>query len=287
MTNKSKSYWLFLAPCLIGMAVVLFVPLITGAYYAMTDWNGIKINEFLGLGNYIKAFQDKRFLGSIWFTTKFSVVAIILVNMIGLGLALLVTEKASRLNNVLRTVFFMPNLIGGIILGFIWQFIFTKAFAAVGDATGIGFFKIWLSTTNTGFWGMIILFIWQMSGYIMIIYISFINNISEELIEAAEIDGATGWQAFWKIKFPMLAPAFTVSLFLTLSNAFKVYDQNLALTAGGPFDSTQMVAMNIVNEAFAVRHMGYAQAKAVIFLIIIAIVSVIQITITRKREVDL
>lgn len=287
MSNKSKSFWFFLAPSLIGMAVVLFIPLITGAYYSMTDWNGIKVDQFLGLDNYIRAFQDERFLSSIWFTTKFSVVAILLVNVIGLGLALLVTQKADKLNNLFRTVFFMPNLIGGIILGFIWQFIFIKAFSAISDATGIEFFKGWLSTTNTGFWGLVILFVWQMSGYIMIIYISFINNIPDEMIEAAEIDGATAWQTFWKIKFPMLAPAFTVSLFLTLSNAFKIYDQNLALTAGGPFDSTQMVAMNIVNEAFAVRNMGYAQAKAVIFLVIIAVISVVQISITRKREVDL
>ncbi|GHU61565.1 ABC transporter permease [Clostridia bacterium] len=287
MNNRSKSFWLFLAPSLLAMLVVLFIPLLTGTYYSMTDWNGIKIKQFLGLANYIRAFQDKRFLNSIWFTAKFSVAAIILVNIIGLGLALLVTQRESKLNNIFRTVFFMPNLIGGIILGFIWQFIFMKAFTAIGDATGIAFFQGWLSTTNTGFWGLVILFIWQMSGYIMIIYISFINNIPGEMIEAAKIDGATPWQAFWRIKFPMLAPAFTVSLFLTLSSAFKIYDQNLALTSGGPFDSTQMVAMNIVNEAFAVRNMGYAQAKAVIFLMIITIISIVQINITRKREVDL
>lgn len=287
MNNRSKSFWLFLAPCLIGLLVVLFIPLITGAYYSMTDWNGIRIDNFVGLENYVQAFKDEGFVKSIWFTAKFSVVAIFLVNVIGLSLALLVTQKADKLNNVFRTVFFMPNLIGGIILGFIWQFIFIKAFSAIGAATGIELFNGWLSTTNTGFWGIVILFVWQMSGYIMIIYISFINNIPEELMEAAKIDGATSWQAFWKVKFPMLAPAFTVSLFLTLSSAFKIYDQNLALTNGGPFDSTQMVAMNIVNEAFAVRHMGYAQSKAVIFLIIITIISVVQISITRKREVDL
>lgn len=287
MTNKSKSFWLFLAPSLLAMILVLLIPLLTGTYYSMTDWNGIKIERFLGLENYLAIFKDQRFFDSIWFTTKFSVVAVILVNVIGLSLALLVTQKASKLNNFFRTVFFMPNLIGGIILGFIWQFIFLKAFAAIGEATGLEFLQGWLSTTKTGFWGLVILFIWQVSGYIMIIYISFINNIPEELIEAAEIDGASPWQTFWKIKFPMLAPAFTISLFLTLSNAFKLYDQNLALTAGGPFDSTQMVAMNIYNEAFAVRNMGYAQAKAVIFLIIIATISVVQISITRKREVDL
>lgn len=193
MNNRSKSFWFFLTPCLLGLVMVLFIPLITGIYYSMTDWNGISVDHFIGLGNYIEAFKDEGFLKSIWFTVKFSVVAILLVNVIGLSLALLVTQKADKLNNVFRTVFFMPNLIGGIILGFIWQFIFIKAFSAIGQATGIELFNGWLSTTNTGFWGIVILFVWQMSGYIMIIYISFINNIPEEMMEAAKIDGATSW----------------------------------------------------------------------------------------------
>jgi raffinose/stachyose/melibiose transport system permease protein len=225
-------------------------------------------------------------LNSLVFTGKFAVCSVIGINVIGLALALLVTQKF-KLNTGLRTVFFMPNLIGGIILGFIWQFIFMKSFESIAESTGLSFFSGWLSTTETGFWGLVILYVWQMAGYIMVIYIAFLNNIPEELLEAAEIDGASTWQRFWRIKFPLLAPGFTVSLFLTLSGAFKVYDQNMALTAGGPFNSTEMAAMDIYNTAFQIYDMSYGQAKAVIFLLIIVIISIVQIMITRKREVDL
>lgn len=287
LTNKSKSFWMFLAPCLIGTAIVLIVPLLVGIYYSFTNWSGNGTAQFVGFSNYIRAFQDQGFLHSLLFTGEFTIVVVILINVFGLGLALLVTQKLGKVNTFFRTVFFAPNLIGGIILGFIWQFIFTKAFDTIGALLNISWLQGWLSTTTTGFWGLVILYVWQMSGYIMIIYISFLNNISEEVIEAAEIDGVTSWQMFKDIKFPLIAPGFTISLFLTLSNAFKIYDQNLALTAGGPFNSTQMTAMNIYNEAFTMQHMGYAQAKAVIFLVIITIISIVQIMITRKREVSL
>lgn len=258
-----------------------------GGYYSLTEWNGNTIGEFVGLQNYFKAFTDESFINSIKFTAKFSVVSIVLINVIGLALAVLVTQKLGKFTTVFRTIFFMPNLIGGIILGFIWQFIFTKAFESLAEITGLSFFSGWLNGPETGFWGLVILFVWQMSGYVMLIYISFLNNIPEEMIEAAEIDGATPLQVFFRIKLPMLMPAFTVTLFLTLSNAFKMYDQNLALTSGGPYNSTQMVAMNIYNEAFMMRNMGYAQAKAVIFLIMIVIISTFQIILTRSKEQDL
>lgn len=284
LTNKSKSFWLLLLPSLLGLVLVLFVPLVMGGYYSLTDWNGNTVGNFIGLTNYLKAFQDKVFINSLIFTAKFSIVSIILINVIALLLALLVTQKLGKWTTIFRTVFFMPNLIGGIILGFIWQFIFNKAFVGIADLTGLDFFRDWLSTPQTGFWGLVILFVWQMSGYMMLIYISFLNNIPEEIIEAVEMDGASPIQTFFKVKLPMLVPAFTVTLFLTLSNAFKIYDQNLALTAGGPYNSTQMAAMNIYNEAFAMRNMGYAQSKAIIFLAIIVVISIVQISFTRKKE---
>lgn len=287
MTNKSKSFWLFLLPCIIALTTVLFVPLLMGGYYSLTKWNGNQVFGFVALGNYLKLFSDKGFFNSIIFTGEFAIVAIILINVVSLSLAVLVTQRFKRINIIFRTIFFMPNLIGGIILGFIWQFIFLKAFSGLSQITGIAGLDGWLSTPATGFWGLIILFIWQMSGYIMIIYISFLNNVPDDLIEAAQIDGATAWQRFWRIKFPMIAPGFTISLFLTLSNSFKIYDQNMALTNGGPFDSTQMAAMNIYNEAFKVQNMGYAQAKAIVFLLIITIISLVQIYVTRKRESDI
>ncbi|HCT96010.1 MULTISPECIES: sugar ABC transporter permease [Vagococcus] len=285
MSEKKTWFYLFITPVLIGLFSVVILPLIFGIYYSFTNWDGVTISEFVGFQNYLNVFKDKGFIDALWFTTKFSIVAIILINIIGLGLALLVTQKFKG-NNLLRTIFFMPNLIGGLILGFIWQFVFTKAFASIGTALGIESLKVWLSTTQTGFWALVIVMCWQMSGYIMVIYISYLQSVDESLIEAASLDGANEWQKFWKIKFPMIMPGFTVSLFMTLSNSFKLYDQNLSLTGGGPYNSTQMVAMNIFNTAFAQNKMGYAQAKAIVFFVIIAVISLTQVYITKKKEVE-
>ncbi len=285
MRTRDLSYWLFLAPVLFALAMVIIIPLLIGVYYSFTDWNGIKIGSFVGLENYIDAFKDEEFLASLWFTTKFSVVSVLLTNAIGLGLALIVTTKIKS-SKFLRTIFFMPNLIGGLILGFIWQFIFIKVFAGIGDVLGIESLKGWLSTTETGFWGLVILMSWQMSGYIMIIYIAYLEGLPSELLEASEIDGAGPFQRFRYIIFPLVAPAFTVSMFLTLSNSFKLYDQNLSLTSGGPYNSTQMVAMEIFKTAFGERDMAYAQAKAVVFFIIVAVISLTQVYMNKKKEVE-
>lgn len=286
MNNKSLSFWLFLFPALFALVSVVFYPFLYGFYYTFTDWNGLTATTFVGMDNYIRVFQDERFIDALVFTIKFSVASIILVNIIGLGLAVLVTQKIKG-NNALRTVFFMPNLIGGLILGFIWQFIFRSGFDAVGQMLGLEFLRGWLSTPETGFWGLVILNTWQYAGYIMIIYISYLQSVPEELLEAAEIDGASVAQKFWKIKFRLVAPAFTISLFLTLSNAFKLYDQNLALTNGGPFNSTEMLAMEIYNTAFSRYEMAYAQSKAVIFFILVAGVAITQVYMNKKREVEL
>jgi maltose transport system permease protein len=286
MRTRDLSYWLFLAPVLLALSMVVIIPLLLGVYYSFTNWNGIEVGGFIGFENYINVFKDKEFLDSLWFTVKFTVVSIILINFFGLALALIVTSKI-KTSKFLRTIFFMPNLIGGLILGFIWQFIFIKVFAGVGQLFGIESLEGWLSTTETGFWGLVILMSWQMAGYIMIIYISYLEGVPTELIEAAEIDGASLVQRFRFIVFPLVAPAFTVSLFLTLSNTFKLYDQNLSLTAGGPYNSTQMVAMEIFKTAFGESEMAYAQAKAVIFFIIVAAISLTQVYINKKREVEM
>lgn len=286
LRNRDLSYWLFLAPVLLALSLVVLIPLILGIYYSFTAWNGIQVGSFVGFENYLKVFKDQEFTDSLWFTVKFSVVSIILINFIGLSLALIVTSKIKS-NKFLRTIFFMPNLIGGLILGFIWQFIFIKVFAGVGDLLGIQSLDGWLSTTQTGFWGMVILMSWQMSGYIMVIYIAYLEGVPHELLEAAEIDGASPFQRFRYVVFPLVAPAFTVSMFLTLSNTFKLYDQNLSLTGGGPYNSTQMVAMQIFKTAFGDNQMAFAQAKAVIFFIIVAIISLTQVYINKKREVEM
>ena len=279
-------FWLFLAPVLIALIMVVVIPLLYGVYYSFTNWDGINTPVFAGITNYIQLLGDEGFRNALWFTTKFAVVSIVLINAIGLGLALLVTQKLKG-SNLMRTVFFMPNLIGGLILGFIWQFVFIQGFDAIGQAVGTEALQGWLSTTRTGFWGLVILTAWQMSGYIMIIYIAHLEGIPEDLVEAAQIDGANVFQRFRHIIFPLVAPAFTVSMFLTLSNSFKLYDQNLSLTGGAPYNSTQMVAMNIYNTAFLENKMAYAQSKALVFFIIIAVISLTQVYYNKKREVEM
>lgn len=279
-------FWLFLAPVLIALIMVVVIPLLYGVYYSFTNWDGINTPVFAGISNYIQLLGDEGFRNALWFTTKFAVVSIVLINALGLGLALLVTQKLKG-SNIMRTVFFMPNLIGGLILGFIWQFVFIQGFDAIGQAAGTEALQGWLSTTRTGFWGLVILTAWQMSGYIMIIYIAHLEGIPEDLVEAAQIDGANVFQRFRHIIFPLVAPAFTVSMFLTLSNSFKLYDQNLSLTGGAPYNSTQMVAMNIYNTAFLENKMAYAQSKALVFFIIIAVISLTQVYYNKKREVEM
>lgn len=288
MKNKygKINYWLFLFPSLFAIVTVILLPLLFGIYQSFTNSDGFNM-DFIGLENYTRLLTDSQFHTSLWFTFRFAVVAIILVNVIGLGFALLVTQKLGRVRNFFRTAFFTPNLIGGLILGFVWQFIFIQGFEGVATLTGIDFFSGWLADPTTAFWAMIIVFVWQMSGYIMLIYIAFLSKIPTELIETAQLDGANERGVFRHVKLPLLMPAFTISLFLTLANAFKVYDLNLALTSGGPFRSSEMVAMNIYNTAFMQYQQGYAQAKGVIFLIIIVLVSVTQVYFTRRKEVDL
>lgn len=286
MTHQKKTwFYLFSAPVVIALLLVVVIPFFYGIYYSFTDWNGVSKETFIGMSNYVKLMKDSEFWTAIWFTIKFSAVTIILINLIGLSLALLVTNKFKGAN-LLRTIFFMPNLIGGLILGFIWQFIFINAFSALSEIFNSPGLKTWLSTTETGFWAMVIVMCWQMSGYVMVIYISYLQGVDESLLEASDLDGASDFQKFWFVKFPLIMPGFTVSLFMTLSNAFKLYDQNLSLTNGGPYKSTQMVAMNIYNTAFVENKMGYAQGKAVIFFLCVAIISLTQVYVTKRKEVE-
>ncbi|MFC4710902.1 carbohydrate ABC transporter permease [Enterococcus eurekensis] len=286
MTHQKKTwFYMFSAPVVIALILVVILPFFYGIYYSFTEWNGVSKEIFVGMSNYIKLMQDQEFWSAMWFTVKFSAVTIVLINVIGLGLALLVTNKFKGAN-LLRTIFFMPNLIGGLILGFIWQFIFINAFSALSEIFNSPGLKTWLSTTETGFWAMVIVMCWQMSGYVMVIYISYLQGVDESLLEASDLDGATDFQKFWFVKFPLIMPGFTVSLFMTLSNAFKLYDQNLSLTNGGPYKSTQMISMNIYNTAFVENKMGYAQGKAVIFFLCVAIISLTQVYVTKRKEVE-
>ena len=281
-------FTLFVGPVFIAFTIIVLIPFFTGVYYSFTDWNGITGQvKWVGLDNFKYLFtEDKQFQASFLLTTKYTIVAIVLTNLIGFGLALLVTQML-KTRNILRTVFFMPNLLGGLLLGFIWQFIFVRGFASIGELTGIPFFELaWLGDANTAFWGIVIVSVWQGAGYIMIIYIAALQNVPQELIEAAKIDGANKWQILRHITLPLVAPAVTICLFLTTASSFKIFDANLSLTNGGPFKSTEMLALNIYTEAFVNNRYGIGEAKALIFFLVVATISVLQVTLSKKKEVE-
>ncbi|MFC3883646.1 carbohydrate ABC transporter permease [Bacillus songklensis] len=286
--KKAGLFALFVGPAFLAFTIIVLIPFFTGVYYAFTDWNGVTGNiHWVGFDNFKYLFtEDKQFQKSFWITTKYTVVAIILTNIVGFGLALLVTQML-KTRNMLRTVFFLPNLIGGLLLGFVWQFIFVKGFASVGQLTGISLFELpWLGDAKTAFWGIVIVSVWQGAGYIMLIYTAALQNVPQELIEAAKIDGANRWQILRHITMPMVAPAVTVCLFLTISWSFKIFDVNLSLTNGGPFKSTEMLALNIYTEAFVNNRYGLGEAKALIFFIVVAAITTIQVMYTKKKEVE-
>ena len=288
--KKSKvRFWVFLAPALISFTIIVLIPTLIGFFYSLTDWNGIVGSEinFVGLQNFVDIFtRDDTFLHAFGFTALFSICAVILVNLVGFALALLVTQKF-RGATLLRGIFFMPNLIGGLLLGFTWQFIFVSIFEAIAQKTGWEIFSGWLSNTPTGFIGLLILTVWQLSGYMMIVYIAQIQQIPESVKEAARIDGAGSWAMLKKIILPLMMPAFTIGLFLSISNSFKMFDQNLALTQGVPYKSTEMIALNIYNSAFGANEFGLAQAKAIIFLIVVAAIGITQLVVTKRKEVEM
>lgn len=280
---------LFVVPSLFAFINVVVIPFIMGIVYSFTNWDGFafKGSTFVGFKNYASALGDKQFTTAFWLTTKYTFVMIILVNVVGLALALLVTSKIKS-KNLLRGVYFLPNLIGGLILGFIWKFVFTKFFEQLGELTHTSkvFFN-WLDNPTAAFWAMIIVGVWQMAGYVMVIYIASIESISDEVLEAADIDGAGPWTKFRRITLPLIAPAFTISLFVTLSNSFKQYDTNLSLTNGGPFGSTELITMNIYKTAFGYNKFAQAQAKAIVFFLVIMVITIAQVYTTKKREVEM
>ncbi|MBB6730479.1 carbohydrate ABC transporter permease [Cohnella zeiphila] len=287
--RKEKAWYaLFTAPLMIVFATVVIIPFLIGIGYSFISWDGIPANPkvFVGLDNYTALLKDHRFLTSAWHTIEFTVLALVLVNVLGLAFSLLVTQKL-RVSNVARTLFFMPNLIGGLILGYIWQFVFTDAFKSIGEHTGMdSIFYNWLIHPQTALFATVIVFAWQMAGYTMIIYVAGLQGIPDELIEAAKVDGAGRWHRLTRIVFPLLMPSFTICLFLTLSGAFKIFDVNLSLTKGGPNNATELFAMNIYNEIFGYGHYGLGQAKAIVFFLLVAIVTLTQVILTKKREVQ-
>ena len=293
--HRSIINFLFLFPLLFTFAVTVIIPLCLGIFYSMTDWNGIKFNTFLGFQNYATMFKDPAFLWSILLTFMFVLVNMILVNLVGFSLALLCTTKIKGVD-FFRASYFLPNLIGGLVLGYIWQFIFNNVLLNYTMQL-FEYNKSMLSSSGTAFIAIIVVYIWQYAGYIMLIYINGLTAVPKDVLEASAIDGANSWVTLMKIKLPMIASTITICTFLTLTSAFKQFDVNMALTNGtgsipdffGNYltNGTQMLALNIYSTAISKNNYAMAQAKAVLFFLILATVSLIQVRISNSKEVEL
>ncbi len=280
---------IFTGPAAAVYAIIIAIPMVLCIYYSFTSWNGISGQvAWVGLENYKKILStDKQFYSSFWFTFRYMLAVLVFTNVLGFTFAYLLS-KPLKTRNVLRTLLFMPNVLGGLLLGFIWQFIFVQGFATLGKMTDIAFFNLqWLGTATTSYWALVIVSIWQGAGYLMVIYIAGLTNVPADLMQAAEIDGAKSWQILRHIILPLIMPAITVCLFLTISWAFKSFDLNFSLTKGGPFRSSESISMNIYNEAFQNNNYGLGTTKAFIFFIIVMIVTSIQVAVTKKREVEM
>lgn len=279
MQKSLKKYFpIFALPTLVAFTIGFLVPFIMGIYLSFCKFTTVTDAKFVGIGNYLKIFTDKTFIHALWYTALFTIVSVVLINVLAFAIAMLLT-KGIRGTNVFRTVFFMPNLIGGIVLGYIWQLLLNGILSH--------FQKTLTYNSAYGFWGLVILMCWQQIGYMMIIYISGIQNIPGELIEAAKIDGATSGQILKNVTIPMVMPSITICTFLTLTNGFKLFDQNLALTNGEPSSMSEMLALNIFNTFYGRNGWeGVGQAKAVIFFLLVAVIAIVQTRITRNKEVQ-
>ena len=279
MQKAYKKYFpIFVLPTLLAFTLFFIIPFIMGIVLSFCKFTTVTNASFVGLNNYIRAFSNKDFLNALWFTVKFTVVSVITVNVFAFLLAYALT-RGIKGTNLFRTTFFMPNLIGGIVLGYIWQLLINGVLARFGVTI--------MSDAKYGFWGLVILMNWQLIGYMMIIYIAGIQNISTDVLEDAKIDGATKFQTLTKVTIPMVMSSVTICLFLTLTNSFKLFDQNLALTAGGPAKKTSMLALDIYTTFYNRNGWeGVGQAKAVIFFVLVGILALSQLYFTRSKEVE-
>lgn len=280
MRKAPKIYFIvFVVPTLICFAIAFLIPFLSGIYLSFCEFTTVTNAKFVGIGNYISAFTNSDFLNALVFTSKFTVVSVITINVFAFTVALLLT-RAIKGTNIFRTVFFMPNLIGGIVLGYIWQLIINGVLIRL---LGVDI----TYSAEFGFWGLVVVLNWQMIGYMMIIYIAAIQNIPVDLVEAAQIDGATPIQTLFNVTIPLVMPAVTICTFLTLTNSFKLFDQNFALTGGAPARQSQMMALDIYTTFYSrVGSEGMGQAKAVVFFVIVALIAIVQIRATRTKEIE-
>ena len=279
MEKAVKKYWpIFLLPTMAAFLIGFIIPFIEGIYLSFCNFTTIKDAKFVGIQNYLEAFKDSNFLGSFKFTTLFAIVSLVLINVLAFLVALALTQNIKG-KNIFRTVFFMPNLIGGIVLGYVWQLIFDGIFVKFDTALKLN--------ETLGFWGLVILVGWQQIGYMMIVYIAGLQAIPGDIQEAAMIDGATRMQRLFRITIPNMMPSITICTFLTITNSFKLFDQNLALTGGEPLHKTEMLALNIYSTFYGrVGAEGVGQAKAVVFFIIVVAIGLLQLKLTRDKEVQ-
>lgn len=286
-SEKIKNMCIFALPGILVFCAVVIVPFIYGFYLTLTDWNGVgQAKNIVGFSNYAQVFKDGDFWNSMWLTLKYVLFSVILVNAVAFLLAYMLTNGLKG-QNFFRTGFFTPNLIGGVVLGFIWQFVFSRVLVNLGENTGWGIFSTsWLSDPGKAFWAMVIVTVWQLSGYMMLIYIAGFTGLSTDVLEAASIDGATGFQRLKSVILPLMIPSFVICLFLTLSRAFMVYDVNLTLTGGEPYGTTRLVAMHVYEKAFTSRNYGVGQAEALFLFLIVACISGLQIYIGKRKEVE-
>lgn len=286
--KEVRQILLFIAPAMLFYVLFMVIPIITGLSYSFTDWNGLNTTyKFVGLKNFIDAVtKDKYFLESIGFTLKYVVTMVVLSNVLALGIAVLIDQRIKS-KSFFRTVYFVPNMISFIIGAYIWQFIFKKVLRELSVLPLLGFLdQSWLGNPKFSFWAIVMMSLWTSVGYIMVIYIAALQGVPAELKEAAKVDGANGFQTFRKVTVPMIMNAVTINLFLMLNNSFKAFDQIYGLTGGGPGRTTQVMSLNIYEEAFSnYFRFGYANAKAIILFLFVLIITLIQLNVTRKREV--
>lgn len=287
MSYKSKQYIMFAGLSTLIFAAVVIVPFIYGLYLTFTSWDGVsKTKPFVGFANYVATFQDSAYWAALGRTIVYSVIAVILVNVVAFILAYLVTSGVKG-QNFFRAGFFVPNLIGGIVLGYVWKFVFNRALVALGEAFSIGALSTsWLATSNGAMLCLIIVSVWQYAGYMMLIYVAGFMSVSNDVLEAAKIDGCTDFQTILHISVPLMVSSFVQCLFLTITRCFMVYDVNLSLTKGEPFGSSVMAAMHVYNQAFTYKNYGTGQAEALVLFVVCAVVGVLQVYIGKKAEVS-
>ncbi|WP_039785360.1 carbohydrate ABC transporter permease [Paenibacillus riograndensis] len=285
--NRLRLRLLFTGPTLFAFLTVMIIPFVYGIYLTFTSWDGISVGHTLvGFRNYGSVFADSEFWSSFGLTLKYVLFTVVLTNVLAFMLAYALTKRV-RGQNVFRAGFFMPNLVGGIVLGFIWQFIFNNVLVYLGQKASIGIFSAsWLAEPGKAFWTLVIVTVWQYAGYMMVIYVAGLTGVPADIQEAASIDGANSWQKLTRMTIPMMVPSFIVCLFLSLQRGFMVYDLNLTLTKGGPFGSTQLVSMHVYQKAFLSRDYGVGQAEAFVLFLLVAVITLLQVYFSKKMEVE-